>query len=60
MAKKYEHVHLGDGVYALYDGYGIQLRVNDHRSPVVVYLDPSVLKSLNGYFEKCKKSDSDE
>lgn len=47
--------HLGDGVYAEFDGYGISLRVNDHRNPVAVYLEPPVLKSLNEFSESFRK-----
>jgi hypothetical protein len=42
--------HLGDGVYATFDGYGIEIRVNDHRSDVAAYLEPSVLEALQGFF----------
>jgi hypothetical protein len=41
--------HLGDGVYATYDGYGIELRVNDHRSPQVAYLEPQVVHALSRF-----------
>lgn len=44
--------YLGDGVYAIFDGYGIWLHVSDHRNPTDrVYLEPSVLSALNA-FEK--------
>jgi len=46
--------HLGDGVYATFDGFGIELRVNDHRNPVAVYLEPDVLNSLNRWYGACK------
>lgn len=39
--------HLGDGVYAVHDGQGIELRANDHEVPTdVVYIDGSVLVAL--------------
>ena len=38
--------HLGDGVYATFDGYGVELRVNDHRNDPVAYLEPAVVAEL--------------
>lgn len=40
--------HLGDGVYASFDGYHVWLAVNDHRNRVVA-LEPSVLDALFAY-----------
>lgn len=31
--------HAGDGLYVQFDGYGLGLRVNDHRNPQVAYID---------------------
>lgn len=41
--------HVGDGVYASFNGYSIEVRVNDHRNPVAVTLDPQVLQGLVNY-----------
>lgn len=39
--------HLGDGVYAIYDGFGIWLHINDHANPTDrAYLEPSVMEAL--------------
>lgn len=39
--------HLGDGLYAAFDGYGIALSVNDHRNPPVAYIDgPRAMAAL--------------
>ena len=39
--------HLGDGVYAIYDGHGIWLYANDHENPTDrVYLEPAVFEAL--------------
>ena len=46
-----KHEHIGDGVYAEFDGYGINIRVNDHRNPVAAYLEPDVLKRLVKFYE---------
>jgi len=48
--------YLGDGVYALFDGYGIWLHANDHKNPTdKVYLEPSVLESLNRFAKEVTK-----
>jgi hypothetical protein len=44
--------HLGDGVYATFDGYGIELRVNDHRTTPCVYLEPDVVAALASFLER--------
>jgi hypothetical protein len=49
--------HLGDGVYAEYDGYSVLLRVNDHRNPVVISLEPEVLRALVAFYERHAKGD---
>jgi len=39
--------YIGDGVYVTYDGYGIELKANDHLRPTdKVYLEPEVFKAL--------------
>ena len=39
--------YIGDGVYTEFDGYGIWLKANDHRTPTdKVYLEASVLRGL--------------
>jgi len=49
--------YLGDGVYAIFDGYGIWLHANDHEHPTDrVYLEPSVYQALIN-FEKESKSE---
>jgi hypothetical protein len=43
-------MYLGDAVYALWDGYGITLRVNDHLHPTdEIYLEPQVLEALDKF-----------
>jgi hypothetical protein len=42
-----ETVHLGDGAYLHFDGYGVELRANHHETPTDrVYLEPSVIGEL--------------
>lgn len=48
--------YIGDGVYAIFDGFGIWLHANDHKNPTdKIYLELSVLKSLNLFSEKIRK-----
>lgn len=50
------HVHryLGDGVYAIYNGYGIWLHANDDREPTDrIFLEPEVLVMLNRFAVDC-------
>ena len=41
--------YLGDVVYAYFDGFGIELRFNQHDAPCSVYLEPSVIQALNEF-----------
>ena len=48
--------YLGDGLYAIFDGFGIWLHANDHADPTdKVYLEPSVLEALLKFREEVKK-----
>ena len=45
--------HLGDGVYAKYDGFGMLLHANSHIDPTDrIYLEHSVFKSLVEFRER--------
>ena len=56
--------YLGDGVYAIFDGFGIWLHANDHKNPTDrIYLEPFVLQALVEFskiggdkevFERCQ------
>jgi hypothetical protein len=50
-----ECTYLGDGVYVSFDGYNLVIRVNDHRSDPVVFLEPSVIDELMQYYQKIIK-----
>lgn len=42
--------YLGDGVYAIYDGYGIRLCANSDTNPTdSIYLESSVLDALENF-----------
>jgi len=47
--------YLGDGVYAKWDGYQIELRANDPDSEDVIYIEPRVLDALVQFLERCTK-----
>lgn len=47
--------HLGDGVYATFDGYGVEIRVNTHLSPMVAYFEPSVVAALPRFLERMQQ-----
>jgi hypothetical protein len=44
-------LHLGDGVYASFDGYQIWLAANHHENKVIA-LEPEVLVRLIAYAER--------
>lgn len=47
--------YIGDGVYVEYDGLGVWLLANNPHIPTdKIYLEPSVLKALNRFFEHCQ------
>jgi len=51
--KNYKIDYVGDGVYALFDGYGIWLHTDHHEHPKnQIYIEPSVLKSLNNFAKR--------
>ena len=43
--------YIGDGVYASFDGYHINLAVNQHENHVVA-LEPDVVDALKEYFRE--------
>ena len=47
-----EKEYLGDGVYASFDGYHIELRANDPVHGPVIYMEPQVYQSLTRYAKK--------
>lgn len=47
-----EHEYLGDAVYASFDGYHVWLHLNDHRSPGLIALEPSVMNNLYEYAKR--------
>jgi len=54
MKQKWEY--LGDGVYAAWDGYVVELRTNSHTdSTNIIFLEPEVLAALNRFYENAKE-----
>ena len=51
--KKRPATYLGDGVYAIFDGYGIWLHTGSHDKPEQkVYLEPGVVSSLTTFLRR--------
>lgn len=44
--------YLGDAVYASFDGYHIQLTLNDHRNPPMIAIEPQVYRALREYAQR--------
>ena len=44
--------HLGDGVYANFDGYHLTLAVNDHRAYPAVFIEYGVYRQLREYAKR--------
>ena len=43
--------YIGDGVYAIFDGYGIWLHANHHEHPTdKIYLEPIILERINKFY----------
>lgn len=56
--KQMPTTHLGDGVYAIWDGFGVWLYANSHINPTdKVYLEPEVFEGLKQFIEKNKSED---
>jgi hypothetical protein len=46
--------YLGDGVYVIFDGFGLELRANHHEFPTdKIYLEPEVFEALNRFWIRC-------
>ena len=59
--KKRPASYLGDGVYAIFDGFGIWLHANDHEHPTDrVYLEPQVLTDLIAFNKEVRTEESIE
>ena len=49
-----DKLYIGDGLYASFDGFQIELRANSETDPTdKVYLEPSVMRSLIKYAALC-------
>lgn len=52
--------YLGGGVYAVFDGYMIELRANSHETPTdTIYLEPGVLLALERFINRCREYKAD-
>lgn len=48
-----DDAYLGDGVYASFDGYHVQLDLRAQDSTTRIALEPTVLRQLISYAQKC-------
>ncbi len=45
--------YIGDGVYAVWDGNGVELRADSHSCPTAaIYLELAVIASLNSFIKR--------
>jgi hypothetical protein len=49
-----KETYLGDGLYASFDGWQIQLRAPRDDGDHVIYLDPDVLRAFQHYIAELK------
>jgi len=50
--------YIGDGVYVIWDGFGIELRANSHDCPTdTIYLEPEVIEKLNAFIKRMKNEE---
>lgn len=50
---KVEPVYLGDGVYATFNGFSIELRLGAHTNPPVVVLEQREMNALVQFARQC-------
>lgn len=52
--------YLGDGLYAVYNGFSVELRANDFNNPSDrVFLESSVMNALIDWYNKLLQKDED-
>jgi hypothetical protein len=48
--------YIGDGVYVIFDGFGVELRANDFENPSDrIYLEPDVFANLERFYRTQKE-----
>jgi len=55
---KEQECYLDDGVYASWNGYGINLDLRGQDDYTRIYLEPGVLQALNRFYDEMKESQS--
>jgi hypothetical protein len=48
-----KETYLGDGVYAVFDGYSISLDLRGQDTTTSIVLEPEVLESLDRFRKEC-------
>ena len=49
-----KETYLGDGLYASFDGWQIQLRAPRYDGEHVIYLEPAVVRAFQNYIAELK------
>jgi hypothetical protein len=55
VSSDWNPAYIGDGVYALFDGNGIQLKLGGHDNECTVYLELDVMENLQEFWARCQK-----
>lgn len=55
MSENQNKLYLGDGVYAIFNGYSVELAANHHEN-IVITLELEVLDRLNEFVKKQKET----
>lgn len=48
--------HLGDGVYVYWNGYAVEISVNDHRNPPRVTLELEIIERLITFVKRMQQT----
>jgi hypothetical protein len=55
MAKPFDAIHIGDGVYVSYDGWQLKVMANSHDRPTdTIYFEPEVVANFLKLIERLK------
>jgi hypothetical protein len=46
------------GSVPIVGGYGVELKLNDHRNECAVYLEPEVLQALTEFYKRCSQPEN--
>ena len=55
MSSDWNPAYIGDGVYAFFDGNGVERKLGAHYNKCAVYLEPGVIENLEAFWARCQK-----